>query len=80
MNNIKNAYLTTKDNPYSYFKQPDEWLAFDESNGYNTNALVARIVGETSPLYDIDRVNDYIEEAYFTIASAMPDLYEIRYE
>ena len=80
MNNIKNAYLTTKDNPYSYFEQPDEWLAFDESNGYNTNALVARFVGELSPLYDIDRVNDYIEEAYFMIITLMPDLYEIKYE
>ena len=80
MNNIKNAYLTTKDNPYSYFEQHDEWLAFDESNGYNTNALVARFVGELSPLFDIDRVNDYIEEAYFMIVKLMPDLYEIKYE
>lgn len=78
--NIKDAYLTTKDNPYSYSKQFDEWLAFDESKGYFTNQLVARIADNyiISELYSIERVSEYIERVYFIIIDMFPDLYELR--
>ena len=79
-NSIENAYLTTKDNPYSFFKEYDEWNAFDEDKGYFTNALVARFVGEINSSYTVDRFDEAILEAYYKIATLMPDIYEIRYE
>ena len=39
----KGGMLSTKDNPYSPFTQWDDWLAFDEQKGYNTNSLLARL-------------------------------------
>ena len=36
--------LTTMDNPYDPFTQPDEWLRFDMEKGYNTNAYLNRMV------------------------------------
>lgn len=40
--------ITTKDNPYDPFDQYDEWFAFDQRKGYNTNSYLARIA-KTSP-------------------------------
>lgn len=36
--------LTTVDNPFDPFSQPDDWAAYDEQLGYNTQAYLARIV------------------------------------
>ena len=30
---LKICALTTKDNKYDYFKQPDEWLAYEQLTG-----------------------------------------------
>jgi hypothetical protein len=35
--------LTTIDNPYNPFTHYDEWLAFDEANGYHTSEFLARV-------------------------------------
>lgn len=35
--------LTTKDNPYSPFTEWNAWYDFDESHGYCTCGLIARI-------------------------------------
>lgn len=44
------TFVTTEDNPYDYFKEFDEWYAFDISHGYdvigqpyNTLSYVARV-------------------------------------
>ena len=80
MLNIANAYLTTKDNPYSFFNEYEEWNAFDEDKGYYTKALVARPVGEINTSYNVDRFDEAILEAYYKIATLMTDSYEIKYE
>lgn len=36
--------LTTVDNPYNPFTDPDEWLRYDIEKGYNTNAYLNRMV------------------------------------
>ena len=35
--------LTTIDNPYDPFTQYSDWLMYDITNGYNSNAYLARI-------------------------------------
>ena len=35
--------LSTHDNPYDYFTQFDEWLAFDIEKGYDSCSRLARI-------------------------------------
>lgn len=80
MSTVSESYLTTKDNPFSYFDQYDEWLAYDQDKGYFTNALVARIMDERpmSKFYSNERVVDILEQVYFTIVEMMPDIYELR--
>lgn len=80
MSTVSESYLTTKDNPFSYFDQYDEWLAYDQDKGYFTNALVARMMDErpTSKFYSNERVVDILEQVYFTIVEMMPDIYELR--
>lgn len=36
--------LSTKDNPYNPFVQWDDWDTWDRQNGYNTTALLGRVV------------------------------------
>lgn len=80
MTNVSELYLTTKDNPFSYFDQYDEWLAFDEDKGYFTNCLVARLMDErpVSKYYSNERVVEILEEVYFDIVRMFPDIYELR--
>lgn len=35
--------ISTIDNPFNPFVQFDEWYAFDESRGYHSTALLARV-------------------------------------
>lgn len=52
--------VTTLDNPWNPFTQWDEWLAFDQACGYDTNGTVARFVysgnnlteGQNTDLYE----------------------------
>lgn len=79
---VAESYLTTKDNPFSYFKNYDEWLAFDEQKGYYTNNLVARLYSElgSSELYSSERVVEQVEMIYFDILQMFPETYELRSE
>lgn len=54
--------LTTVDNPFNPWLQWDEWLAFDEQQGYYTNALLARMTVTSEELSDVDQGLD-IDEA-----------------
>jgi hypothetical protein len=47
--------LTTVDNPFNPWTDYDEWLAFDEDNGYYSNALLARIVVTSDALSEADQ-------------------------
>lgn len=50
--------LTTTDNPYSPFTQPDAWYNYDRQMGYYTPEYLARIA-KTSPALS-DAQNDMI--------------------
>lgn len=59
------TFVTTMDNPYDYFKEFDEWYAYDISHGYdvigepyNTLNYVARVAD----------VNDGMSEEEYTMA------------
>lgn len=57
------TWVTTSDNPFNYFKQYDQWVAYDENQcGYYTNSYVARIALTFSDMApgEIDRA---IEDA-----------------
>lgn len=53
--------VTTTDNPYNYFTQFDEWLAFDTRKGYDTLGFLARIARTSDDLPD--EVNEDAIEA-----------------
>lgn len=61
--------LTTIDNPYNPFTDFNEWLAYDESQGYFTNALLARVSNHSDELSEADQdkeveiaINEIIKE------------------
>jgi hypothetical protein len=47
--------LTTSDNPFSPFSEWDEWYAFDESKGYHSSALLARITNTSDEMSEPDQ-------------------------
>lgn len=47
--------VTTTDNPYNYFTQFDEWLAFDTRKGYDTLGFLARITRSSDDLSEPDQ-------------------------
>ena len=48
--------LSTIDNPFNPFTQYDEWNAWDESAGYYSNSLLARIAISSDELSDADQL------------------------
>lgn len=57
--------VTTTDNPYNYFTQFDEWLAFDMRKGYDTLGFLARIVRSSDDLSEADQeaaIDDAVDE------------------
>jgi len=58
----KEFFITTTDNPYDYFKQFDEWLAFDRQMGHYTLEYLARIVRDAPDLSE-EQENEEIEDA-----------------
>jgi hypothetical protein len=55
--------LTTTNNPYSPHHQWDEWQRWDEFNGYNTLALLGRVVVDSPELSQSDQERSYNEAA-----------------
>lgn len=47
--------LSTMDNPYDPFTQFDEWMHWDEDNGYHTTAYLARVARSSLDLSDVDQ-------------------------
>lgn len=47
--------VTTKDNPFSYFTEFEEWNAFDIRNGYNTLALLAQVTHSSPEISEADQ-------------------------
>jgi hypothetical protein len=61
--------LSTVDNPFNPFTQFKDWLSYDESKGYYSNALLARVVSYSDELSEADQdvaiesaINDIIKE------------------
>jgi hypothetical protein len=54
--------LTTVDNPWNPFTNYDEWWTYDQSQGYDTPGLLARIANVSLDLSD-DDVEQSIEDA-----------------
>lgn len=66
--------LTTVDNPFSPFTQYNEWCQWDESAGYNSNALLARVVRMSDELSESDQdlaIKQGIEEIVSVNASGV---------
>jgi hypothetical protein len=47
--------LTTIDNPYDPFTSYEEWHAWDESHGYNSASLLARVAKSSPDLSPSDQ-------------------------
>ncbi len=68
MAEVKDFFITTVDNPYNYYTQFDEWLAYDRLMGYYTLEYIARIArtapnsSEEDERLEIDRAIDSIIE------------------
>lgn len=57
--------LTTSDNPYSPFTQPDAWYNYDSQMGYHTPEYLARIAKTSFMLSDAQNdaiIDDAINE------------------
>jgi hypothetical protein len=60
--------LSTIDNPFNPWTDYDEWLAYDELQGYYSNALLARVV-ITSDALSIADQRSAIEDGISEIVS-----------
>ena len=66
--------LTTDDNPYNPFTQWDEWYTYDETSGYHTTGLLARITKQSHDLSETDQdqaIEDAMKEIVELNASGM---------
>lgn len=57
--------LTTIDNPHDPFTEWDEWRRYDESKGYNTSGMLARIAKVDLDMSEADEmvaIHDAIDE------------------
>ena len=49
----RECMITTRDNPYDYFTQFDQWYLYDTTHGYNTCSLLARLAYTSIKLSDV---------------------------
>lgn len=78
-NDSKQLFITTKDNPFDYFNQFDDWYAFDENNGYHTCEYVARVLRSSDELSEADQRIE-LENAIDEIIEWNGDLYQKVYK
>ena len=69
------TFITTKDNPYNFFTQFEEWLSFDTIHGYYTLELVGRTVHTSDELSELDQQEDF-NYAFDKIIAWHGDLYK----
>lgn len=69
------TFITTKDNPYNYFTQFEEWLNYDNLHGYHTLELVGRTVHTSYDLSEADQKEDF-ESAFNKIIEWHGNLYK----
>lgn len=51
---VKAVALTTIDNPWSYFDNFEDWLAFDLANNYDCCGITARIANVTDDMSSVE--------------------------
>ena len=68
---LRRVALTTSDNPFDPFDDFDRWYRFDESKGYMSSGMVARVADISDELSEGDR-NRAIEEAINFIVEVNP--------
>ena len=68
---MRRIALTTSDNPFDPFDDFDRWFRFDESKGYMSSGMVARVADISDELSEGDR-NRAIEEAINFIVEVNP--------
>lgn len=76
MTNSKESFITTKDNPFDYFKQFDQWFDYDQLMGYHTLELVARTIVTSDELSESDQKKAF-DDAFKKIIEWHGDLYKI---
>ena len=77
MSKRKAIWLTTKDNPFDFYKEFDDWYKFDESKGYCTCGLIARFANCSDDFTESEN-NDLISIAIAEIKELDPlDFYKI---
>ena len=54
--------ITTIDNPFNPFDQYAEWYAYDESQGYHSTSLLARVARSSDEMSEAQQ-EEAIEEA-----------------
>lgn len=62
---MRQAMITTTDNPYDPFKEYPQWYAFDEQMGYHSLSYLARIAVLSDTLSEADTqraIEDAIDE------------------
>lgn len=52
---MREAMITTEDNPFDPFNQYDEWFAFDQRMQYHTPSYLARVVVTSDELSQPDQ-------------------------
>lgn len=65
-----NMMLTTSDNPFNPKLDYDKWKEWDETNGYNTESYVARLLDMEEVEFDVDDdllINSLIDRIYHSI-------------
>lgn len=65
------CWLTTIDNPFNPFEQPDQWRSFDVDHGYFTSEYVSRIA-KTNIEMSEKEYNSEIERACEEIMQLNP--------
>ena len=63
---MRQALLSTKDNPFDPFTQEDDWRRFDFDHGYNCDGLMAKFAKTSDQLSEVDELRQ-IEEGIDTI-------------
>lgn len=74
------AIVTTKDNPYNPFEQPEEWLDYDHAMGHNTMEYIDRVTYSSPELPPVEQEAAYDDAIDRIIENDIFDMYEIVYD
>lgn len=73
---MRQVAITTIDNPYDYFDQFDEWLAYDMSKGYGTLEYLSRVSYSSNDLSLSDEMEAIEQAIDEIIVINVPNIYK----